>query len=347
MIPTFSVIIPVYNVEQHISRCLDSIISQTCADWEVILINDGSTDSSGTICDTYSQQDERIKVRHQQNKGVSSARNAGLEIASGEYISFIDPDDWIEQDMYQTLGEHIKNKDIDILRFNAYRKNEILNELPFKGGYSGKRFDDEIMLPLIGAEEFGGMFILGVLWLHIYKRSIIENNHIRFNENLRRCEDRLFTLTCALHSNHIMFIENILYHYEVYEDSLSNKYDPLRWQQELTYLDELRKEYAKSKSDAFIREADKRIESEYVLRSVTSLNNEFFSNNNNSFNQKYKNAKAIINNPNVKRAVQKTKKKSMGIKGKLTLGMIQYKLPFFLSLFNTAILLKNKMIKNG
>lgn len=339
----FSIIIPIYNMEQHLVRCLDSIVNQTYNDLEIILINDGSTDSSASICDSYAQKDKRIKVIHQSNAGVSATRNAGLNNATGDYISFIDPDDWIETDTYERLNSYLENRDIDILRFNAYRKGELLNPLPFAGEYAGERLDKEVMLPLIGAEEFGGMFILGVLWLHVVKRELIESNNIRFNQQLRRCEDRLFTLTSFLHAKNALFVDDILYHYEVYDESLSNKYDPLRWQQELIYLDELQKEYNQLKGQSFVNNANQRIKSDYLLRAVMSINNEFFSNNKSGFIKKYKNTKAIINHPKTRDAIANTPRLKMGIKGKLTLGMIEYKLPLLLSLFNTAIVIKNKL----
>lgn len=334
-------------MEQHLTRCLDSIVAQEYSDLEVILINDGSTDSSGDICDSYARKDARFRVIHQNNGGVSAARNAGLENATGDYVSFIDPDDWIEAGMYETLARYVEGADIDILRFNAYRKGEIINELPFSGMYSDDKFEKEIMLPLIGSLTFGGMFILGVLWLHIYRRDIIEKHHIRFNTDLRRCEDRLFTLTTALNSKNMMFIDYTPYHYEVYESSLSNKYDPLRWQQELIYLDSLKKEYKGCKADEFVGDADRRVDSEYLLRAVTSVNNEFFSNNDNSFIKKYRNTGKIINDPNVRIAVKNTKREKAGLKGKMTLAMIEKKLPLLLSIFNMAIVYKNKILGNG
>ena len=234
-----SVIIPIYNAEKYLPRCLDSIINQTYSNLEIILINDGSSDASGNICDSYAKEDSRVKVIHQSNAGVSAARNAGLDIATGDYISFVDPDDWIESNMYEVLVGTIQDKEIDILRFNAYRKGEIINKLPFRGEYSNKELEEKILLPLIGAEKFGGMFILGVLWLHLYKREVIEDNHIRFNPQLRRCEDRLFTLSSIIHAKSILFVDEVLYHYEVYDNSLSNRYDPERWEQELIYLSSL------------------------------------------------------------------------------------------------------------
>ncbi|MBF0577893.1 glycosyltransferase [Dysgonomonas sp. GY617] len=346
MTPTISIIIPIYNMEQFLGRCLDSVVNQTYTALDIILINDGSTDSSGDICNAYAQSDPRINVIHQANGGVSSARNSGLDIATGDYISFVDPDDYIELNTYETLIPYLDNNSIDILRFNAYRKGEILNQLPFKGEYAGERFEQEIVLPMVGSEKFGGMFILGVLWIHLFRRKVIEKNHIRFNKELRRCEDRLFTITAMLHSNRMFFIDSVLYHYQVNDESLSNRYDPIRWQQELIFLDDLKKAYTHAKSDSFIAEANKRIKNDYTLRAVTSINNEYFTNNTNSFFKRYKNIKTIINNPNTRLSIKDIQREKSGLKGDLIIGMIKYRLILLLNLFNTLILYKNKVI-NG
>lgn len=343
MTPTISIIIPIYNMEQFLGRCLDSVVNQTYSSLEIILVNDGSTDSSGDICHTYAQKDNRIKVIHQVNSGVSSARNAGLDAATGDYISFVDPDDYIELNTYETLIPYLAN-DIDILRFNAKRKGEILNWLPFKGEYSGERFEQEIVLPMIGSEKFGGMFILGVLWVHLFKRDLIEKNHIHFNKELRRCEDRLFTITTMLHANKMFFIDDILYHYQVNDESLSNRYDPIRWEQELIFLDDLKKKYFETKSLSFIIKANQRISNDYVLRAITSINNEYFTNNDNSFCQRYKNIKKIINNPNTRLSIKYIQREKSGLKGDLIIGMIKYRLILLLNLFNSLILYKNKVL---
>ncbi|WP_199327778.1 glycosyltransferase [Dysgonomonas sp. HGC4] len=333
-------------MEQFLGRCLDSVVKQTYTALDIILINDGSTDSSGDICNAYAQNDPRINVIHQANGGVSSARNSGLDIATGDYISFVDPDDYIELNTYETFIPYLDNNSIDILRFNAYRKGERLNQLPFKGEYAGERFEQEIVLPMVGSEKFGGMFILGVLWIHLFRRKVIEKNHIRFNKELRRCEDRLFTITAMLHSNRMFFIDSVFYHYQVNDESLSNRYDPIRWQQELIFLDDLKKAYTHAKSDSFIAEANKRIKNDYTLRAVTSINNEYFTNNTNSFFKRYKNIKTIINNPNTRLSIKDIQREKSGLKGDLIIGMIKYRLILLLNLFNTLILYKNKVI-NG
>src|SRR5665647_2657921 len=101
--PLISIIVPIYKVENYIRNCVDSILNQTYKNLEVILVDDGSTDNCGNICDEYSLKDNRIKTIHKKNGGLSSARNAGLDVAKGEYIGFIDSDDWIEKDMYESL----------------------------------------------------------------------------------------------------------------------------------------------------------------------------------------------------------------------------------------------------
>ena len=102
-LPLISVIIPVYNVQDYLARCLDSILAQTYQNLEIILVNDGSKDNSGAICDEYAARDDRVQVIHKENGGLSTARNAGLDLAAGEYLSFIDSDDWIASDAYEHL----------------------------------------------------------------------------------------------------------------------------------------------------------------------------------------------------------------------------------------------------
>lgn len=114
MNPKVSVIVPVYNVEKYLSKCIDSIINQTLSNIEIILVNDGSTDNSGKIIDEYAKKDSRIKVIHKKNGGQGSARNAGLDIAKGEYIGFVDSDDWIDSNMYEKLYINAKEKSLDI-----------------------------------------------------------------------------------------------------------------------------------------------------------------------------------------------------------------------------------------
>lgn len=125
-----SIVVPIYNVEKYLRKCIDSILNQTYHNLEIILVNDGSTDSSGDICNEYKNKDERIVVIHQENKGMSSARNAGIEIATGQYIGFVDSDDYIEKDMYERLFQNIidYNADIAICGFVFEENNKIVSK---------------------------------------------------------------------------------------------------------------------------------------------------------------------------------------------------------------------------
>ena len=122
-----SVIVPVYNVEKYIKKCLDSIIYQTYKNIEIILVDDGSTDNSGIICDVYKERDKRIKVIHKKNNGVSAARNTGIENANGKWISFVDSDDWIDKNYFEILISKIYNNDIDCILccYNRVVKNNV------------------------------------------------------------------------------------------------------------------------------------------------------------------------------------------------------------------------------
>lgn len=130
-----STIVPIYNAEKYLEKCVDSIIAQTYKDVEIILVNDGSVDRSGAICDEYSKRDSRIKVIHKENGGLSSARNAGLDVASGEYVSFVDSDDWIENDMIETLYNVCASNGAEIAcggRYDVYPKSTIVGLCPQK-----------------------------------------------------------------------------------------------------------------------------------------------------------------------------------------------------------------------
>ncbi|WP_163318158.1 glycosyltransferase [Dysgonomonas sp. 520] len=338
-----SVIIPVYNIEKLLNRCLDSVVGQTYTNLEIILIDDGSADSSPQICDQYAEHDLRIKVVHKENGGVSAARNLGLDIASGDYISFVDSDDWLEPDMYDTLVTYLKNDPTDILRFNACKKGEVFTSTHLSGNFEGNRMTDEVVLSMIGSEKLGEIFLMGVPWIYLYRREVIERNNIRFDVNLRRSEDRLFCITTMLYARKITFVKDVLYHYEVLTTSLSNKYDPLRWQQELYYLDMLRKEYTKVFSPQYVEKADKRIKSDYVLRVVISLDNLFFSVNDNTFRHNYKQVRNIINNEKVRKSVQDLKQVKTGIRKRFLFFCVKHRLSFALTLFQTMMKLRNKV----
>lgn len=208
-----SIIIPVYNAEKFLIKCLDSIKKQTYKNIEVILINDGSTDKSGEICDDYCTSDSRFKVIHKENGGVSSARNCGLSEVSGDYICFIDPDDWVELDMIKVLFELTQNynSEIGICGYYKEESGKILNKI---GNQKVLNYSNhEALNEILKEDSFKGF-----LWNKIFSTQII-NNEVYFNEEIHFCEDLLFVCQCILKSSNIAYNTKPYYHYIIHDNN--------------------------------------------------------------------------------------------------------------------------------
>ncbi len=217
--PLLSIIIPVYNTEEYLAECINSILEQTYNDWELILVDDGSTDNSGVICDDFAQRDSRIKVLHTENGGASHARNAGIEHATGKWISFVDSDDWISSDYVDTIAN--TNEDYDIIYFNLVKKfsNGFENYLHTPSLISKDRKGTEEILFQLKYGPLGDIF--GWTCAKFYKSSIIKENKIRFVEELTFREDEIFTMQYCIHINSIKLIDKYLYYYRIRNNGLT------------------------------------------------------------------------------------------------------------------------------
>ena len=212
-----SVIVPIYNVEKYLNKCIESIINQTYKNLEIILIDDGSTDKSGKICDRFAKKDNRIKVIHQKNAGVSSARNTGIDSADGLWIAFIDSDDWVEENYIKNLIENT-SKDVDVVQCGYYR---IVEEKKEQINCAGK-------LEIKNADEFlngclNPQTAYGLCHMKIIRKSII--NDIRFNEKIVVCEDALFNIQISRNMKYFKMIKQPLYNYRINRDSVVRRYD--------------------------------------------------------------------------------------------------------------------------
>jgi len=344
-----SVVVPVYNMEKYIEQCVDSLLNQTYTNLEIILVDDGSKDSSGSMCDDYALKDSRIKVIHQKNAGLSAARNSGMDIATGDYIGFVDSDDWIEPDTYEILVKEIESATTpkpEIVRFNAFRGKDVLNPLPFKGEYRGENLQKEVVLPTIGPDRLGGMFIMGVVWIFLYKKTFIDKHNLRFRI-VKRFEDRLFTIATFLRTESILFIDAPLYHYRLVSDSMSNAYDPTRWERELEYMNGMMDECLSAGVDLSGSDIKNRIRNEYLLRAILTVHHEFFSDNPGGFCRKRKNIKQIISYQGVSEASRNVKKTSISKKDSILLFFIKYRCAFLICIFEELILFKNKINKKN
>lgn len=199
-----SFIIPVYKAENTIKRCINSIINQSVANWELVLIDDGSPDNSGLICDDYSQSDSRIIVIHKKNGGVSSARNAGIEIAHGEYVSFVDSDDFIEPDFIEKMLEQAPS-DLIICGFKTLDADEFVPR-----HITGNLYSDSNLLK----EMIDIPFYLDSPWCKLFRSSLIREYHLKFNTKLKLSEDTLFSYQYLKECKTVKTIPDILYTYD-------------------------------------------------------------------------------------------------------------------------------------
>ena len=224
-----SIIIPAYNCEKYLNRCLDSVLNQTYNEFEIILVNDGSTDKTSDICDEYKAIDNRIKVIHKENGGVSSARNIGISKSTGEYIMFLDSDDWIERDMVEKLYNNIsKYDDIDMGMCGCYLEFSSKEKQILQIKLKNKTYDStEDYLKEFSYYRDKGVF--GYLWNKIFRSSIIKDNQLLFKK-YSIAEDLFFLYELLPYCNKIKVIEDSLYNYmheNEYSLSKSNKEDSL------------------------------------------------------------------------------------------------------------------------
>ncbi len=217
-----SIVIPVYNVENYIEECLESILSQTFQDFEVICINDGSTDSSGNILDEFSQKDSRIKVFHCENKGAAQARNYGFTKAIGNYVLFFDSDDFLsERNCLELFYKKATESDADITICKSQRLNQTTGELKALESVIREEFlNDKTVFSPRDISKHIFQFCIGWPWDKLYKRDFIQNNNLIF-QDLRQSNDTFFVLFSLTKANKIATISNILITHRYHNNSLA------------------------------------------------------------------------------------------------------------------------------
>lgn len=286
MVAKISVIIPIYNCEKYLEKSIDSVVNQTLKDIEIILVNDGSTDNSGDICDRYSRKYTNIKVIYQENKGAAAARNAGMKIAIGEYIGFIDSDDIISNNMYEILYENSKGN-IDIIQCN-YKESDRFNntEKNICSGFNNidiidKKYIEENIIPSFASNKNRGYY---PLWNKIYRKEWIDENNITIDEKLEIAEDWWFNIICFTKANSIKFVEEVLYEY-IHQNDESLMYKYRKNQFELQII--CRNRIVRLLSDYNITKYEKEFNVRFLYSLTSNIFNEF-KNNKKFFYRKYK-----------------------------------------------------------
>ena len=216
-----SIIVPVYNVERYLRRCLDSICGQTFSEIEIIIVNDGTKDNSQSIINEYSAKDGRIRSVIKENGGLSSARNAGLDIAIGEYVGFVDSDDWVEPQMFESMYKAAKESGADIVVCNYRRAYENWESDSFLN-----LLDENIDLDIIGLDGYYYQYFFSYIhghevWNKLFRHDIIKKNDLRFEQNQEiYSEDILFNLCFLCHIKKISSISRTFYNYYQRADSI-------------------------------------------------------------------------------------------------------------------------------
>lgn len=233
--PYISFIVPVYNASRTLEHCIKSLLTQTYDNFEIVLVDDGSVDGSSKICDDFAQKENRVVVYHQENAGVSAARNKGLEFACGKYVTFVDADDWIDSNVCETFVKACEKQDYDLFCFSAIYSSQKKDVLSFllPGDvelFSQKQKEEllcKMMTPWTPWYSFNcNTRFAGSVWAKFYRAEVIKNSDIQFSLETIVSEDVLFNVLSFDFFDKIGYSTKAFYHYRVQDDSAQNRYRP-------------------------------------------------------------------------------------------------------------------------
>lgn len=239
--PKVSVVIPIYKVEPYLRRCVDSVLAQTLSDLEIILVDDGSPDNCPAICDMYAEKYEKIRVVHKPNGGLASARNAGLRVAGGEYVLFLDSDDWIDPNTAEELYEIARMHQVDFVRFRPifagwpnHKDGELCDFGTEKGMtegmYTRQRIEDEIFPGLIASPELTLGLIVSAC-RSLYRLDFLREQDLYFDEDVKYSEDSIFSAKLVYATNSFYYLDGPrYYHYFFNPGSITKSFKEDRWE---------------------------------------------------------------------------------------------------------------------
>lgn len=298
-----SVIVPVYNAQKYLVRCVDSIRSQTYGNLEIILVDDGSPDECPRLCDELSEQDARIKVIHKQNAGQGLARNDGLDIATGEYVTFVDSDDWIGRDHIENLYKAIKKHNADASLGNHTKVSVDGTETPrmlslTEGVYEGERITKDLLLSLIGADLNSDRDVLinSSVSMNMYKMECIKQNKICFvSERYAVAEDFYFNVDSFYYASKIVYVKEKGYYYFQNTESTGEKYNPKRFERTLNYYSVISK---RVELYGLKDRAEHRVERSFLMKIRVAIRHIVLSEL--SYKEKLRQIREILDNDTVK-----------------------------------------------
>ena len=336
--PRISIIVPVYNSERYLDACVQSILAQTFIDFEILLVDDGSGDKSGSICDNYARLDKRVRVIHKQNGGVALARIAAFDLAAGDYVSFIDADDWIETDMYEKMYASVEKYGAEVVICN--RKIEWPNgntekgQLPFASGfYAGtavmRKFRERFIYDT-GAKKEG---ITGFLCDKLFKKELLANNKQYVNKNVHWGEDQLWSYPSVFDAISIYFCAECFYHYRQHnEHAYLNKLTS-SW----TYYAQTIEQIAKDK-----QVVNNQLSARMAISAIMMIHGVVY-NSNLVYKDKQASINKIISSEEFLELIKKGNSQILPIKNRVIYNLMRYKLVMLIML----LMCLNKIVRRA
>lgn len=320
MQPLISVIVPIYNAERYLKHCIESLITQTEPNIEIILINDGSTDKSLVIANEYAKKDSRITVINQVNSGPSDARNKGIDLSQGKYLSFIDADDWVEIGMYKEMLNQVHDQKVDIIYSNKriVFKNTSIEHSPLKILKRTIFKRNEIIKHIVPlALEFGH---INTMASNLYCNDMISKNKIRLNKDIKYGEDWIFNLECLKHSHSIFYVDDSFYNYRRDIESSSSIYNDKTFETNGKLIFKTSQEYAEHfNNDIYIGGAN------FLKVTIHCIINEY-KRKDIKFTDKINRIMTMLNDPSFKEAIKYANLKKLSYKNKIFAFLINLRL---------------------
>jgi glycosyltransferase involved in cell wall biosynthesis len=325
-----SIIVPVYNVEEYLTRCVDSIRKQTLTEIEIILVDDGATDSSGKLCDELAMQDNRIQVLHKENGGLTSAWKAGVAIAKGDFLGFVDSDDWVDLDMFESLYQQASNYDADlticglIYEFEDGKTNTRTESSKLKGKvYERADIEKEIYPTFLSDGSFFGRTIQPARVTKLYKRQIVLDNVKYCSDSVSIGEDLQLTFPVLCDAKRVCMIDDYYpYHYWINEKSMTGKHD-------VNYvgkIGETMNQLLNISVQKNVYDFSTQITNDFLSLTILGIKSEIMKNYKAGFFTVIRNLKKIFNMPEVREALSTYDMPKLGLAEKIYIQLIRYRL---------------------
>lgn len=328
-----SIIVPIYNKEKHLKRCIDSILNQTLKNIEIILVNDGSTDNSLEICKNYARTDSRIKIINKKNEGVSKARNDGILASSGSYVGFVDADDYIDENMYRSMLMKCKSFNSEVCISNYYiENNNHLNPVKLdihSDLVSKEDILDTFILDMINSDPTKKISktIMGSSWRFLISRQLLTNNNISFPVNIPLREDLLFVLDVMLKTDSICIERSCLYYYVDTDGSALKKFRENYFELGLDVNNRIEKTLVVHNGNNLVKQ---RLNYNYLNLFISSIVNEASKNSHYTFREKRKRIEKICNHDKTKEVISEISTNKLTLKKKMLYYAIKYSKSLFL-----------------